>query len=85
MTTAELNTSISFEQWAGQAAGRGKAAGDTPAFAERRRAAAEIMRSLALPTRADELWRRTDFRTLEAALPTLDPFVMPHRNKNINK
>ena len=84
MTTAELNTSTSFEQWAAQAASRGKAAGETPAFAERRRAAAEILRSLALPTRADELWRRTDFRTLEAALATLDPFVTPELSDNLS-
>ncbi len=84
MTTAELNTSTSFEQWAGQAASRAAAAGETPAFAERRRAAAEVMRSLVLPTRADELWRRTDFRTLEAALPALDPFVTPTLSDNLN-
>jgi len=78
MTTAELNTTTKFDvNWAEQAAARAAARGEPAAFAERRRAAAAAMRSLALPSRADELWRRTDFRTLEAELPTLDPFVVP--------
>jgi len=45
-----------------------------PAWAlERRRAAAAVMKTLAFPDRLDELWRRTDFRTLEGMLPDLDP------------
>ena len=41
--------------------------------ARRRRAAAAVMKTLAYPDRLDELWRRTDFRTLEAALPDTEP------------
>ena len=85
MTTAELNTSTTFDvNWAEQAAKVAKTRGESSAFAERRRAAASVMRSLALPTRADELWRRTDFRTLEAALSTLDPFVIPEPATNVS-
>jgi Fe-S cluster assembly protein SufD len=40
---------------------------------ERRRAAAGVMKTLSFPDRLDELWRRSDFRTLEAAMPELDP------------
>ena len=85
MTMAELNTTAKFDvSWAEQAAARSAAGGESTALADRRRAATEIMRSLALPTRDDELWRRTDFRTLEAALPTLDPFVVPELTTNVD-
>ena len=85
MTTADLNTSTMFDvNWAEQAANLARSRGESPAFAERRRAAAGVMRSLALPTRADELWRRTDFRTLEATLSTLDPFVTPVPATNVS-
>ena len=45
-----------------------------PAWAlERRRRAAALAAALPFPSREDELWRRTDFRTLEAELAALDP------------
>jgi Fe-S cluster assembly protein SufD len=53
-------------------------------LAERRRAAAGVMKTLSFPSRTDELWRRTDFRTLEAALPTLDPFAAGARARNLD-
>ncbi|MGH7742286.1 MAG: Fe-S cluster assembly protein SufD, partial [Candidatus Eiseniibacteriota bacterium] len=43
--------------------------------AERRQRAAALAAALPFPSRADELWRRTDFRTLEAELAGLDPFI----------
>ena len=47
---------------------------DEPAWAiAQRRAATGHARALGLPGREHELWRRTDFRTLEQALPLLDP------------
>ena len=48
---------------------------DEPAWAlDQRRAAAAHARSLGFPSREHELWRRTDFRTLERGLAALDPF-----------
>jgi Fe-S cluster assembly protein SufD len=45
-----------------------------PQFAiERRRRAAALAAALPFPSREDELWRRTDFRTLEAGVDALDP------------
>jgi Fe-S cluster assembly protein SufD len=44
------------------------------AIGHRRRAAA-LAAALPFPSREDELWRRTDFRTLEAELQSLDPHV----------
>ena len=41
----------------------------------RRRAAADVMRTLSFPGPAHELWRRTDFRSLEAVIERLDPFA----------
>ncbi|MBI3540165.1 MAG: SufD family Fe-S cluster assembly protein, partial [Candidatus Eisenbacteria bacterium] len=41
---------------------------------DQRRAAVGIARTLAPPSRADELWRRIDLRGIESALPSLDPF-----------
>ena len=43
---------------------------------EHRRRAAALAAALPFPSREDELWRRTDFRTLEAELASLDPHVM---------
>jgi Fe-S cluster assembly protein SufD len=76
MTTTDMKTTTGFDvAWAGQAAERAERAGE-PAWAlERRREAAELARNLSFPSRYDELWRRTDFRTLEAAIEGLDPFT----------
>jgi Fe-S cluster assembly protein SufD len=81
MTTApavkgfDVDAALRAERRAGEA--------HEPAWAlERRRAAAAVMKTLSYPDRLDELWRRTDFRTLEAALPDLDPLKSgaPARN-----
>jgi Fe-S cluster assembly protein SufD len=61
--------------WLQRAESLARAAGE-PAWAlERRRAAAALAQALPFPAREDELWRRTDFRTLEGELATLDPFA----------
>lgn len=77
MTTTNLpGASTGFDAtWAPRAAERAAASREAAWLLERRRAAASTLRGLALPVRGDELWRRTDFRSLEAALPGLDPFA----------
>ena len=73
MTTAEAT---GFDVTLAASAERHAADAQEPRWAlERRRAAAETMRGLEFPGLTSELWRRTDFRTLEAGLPTLDPWV----------
>ena len=76
MTTAELKTPTGFDvEWAARAEALAARSGE-PAWAlERRRAAAAIAGSLSFPSREHELWRRTDFRTLNAELERLDPFL----------
>ncbi|HYM80444.1 MAG TPA: Fe-S cluster assembly protein SufD [Candidatus Limnocylindria bacterium] len=83
MTT--LHTEVGFDvAWAARAEARATE-GREPAWAlERRRTAAALMKNLSFPSREDELWRRTDFRTLEAELPALDPFAAPGRARNLD-
>jgi len=50
----------------------------------RRRAAAGVLATLSLPKRDDELWRRTDFGTLEASIGTLDPFRTAPAARNVD-
>lgn len=49
-----------------------------------RRAAAAAAGALEFPSRDDELWRRTDFRSLEALIDRLDPFAAPARARNVD-
>jgi Fe-S cluster assembly protein SufD len=51
---------------------------------ERRRAAAGAVRTLTFPSRLDELWRRTDFRTLESTIAGLNPFTKGARARNLD-
>lgn len=84
MTTANLPVTGFDLEWATRAEAKAKAAGE-PAWAlEQRRAASAAMRMLGFPRREDELWRRTDFRSLEAAMPTLDPFTTTARARNVD-
>lgn len=76
MTTTDMNSTTGFDVTLAERA-RVLAEKEGPAGAERRAAAARAMKSLAFPARTHELWRRTDFRSLEEALPQLDPFVRP--------
>jgi Fe-S cluster assembly protein SufD len=78
-------TTVGFDvQWAERAAARAAEKREPNWALERRRNAAATMRTLTLPSRTDELWRRTDFRTLEAELPKLDPFVDGARARNLD-
>jgi Fe-S cluster assembly protein SufD len=80
MTTTPLTTATGFDvEWSARSIARATEAGEPMWALDRRRAAAGIARTLSFPGRGDDLWRRTDFRTLEAALPGLDPFArVPH-------
>ncbi len=66
---------LDFDAWFTRAAARARAAGEPEWAAEQRRIAAAAAVVLPFPGREDELWRRTDFRTLEAAIGSLEPFV----------
>ena len=83
--TTTTNPTTRFDVDAAAQAERRAAESREPQWAiERRRAAASTMQSLSFPSRLDELWRRTDFRTLEAALPGLDPFATVTRARNLD-
>jgi Fe-S cluster assembly protein SufD len=70
--------------WSERALARAKAAREGAWALERRRAAIATLGTLSPPRRDDELWRRTDFGTLEQALETLDPFKQPPPARNID-
>jgi len=70
--------------WAENAVVRAQAAREGAWALERRRAAIATLGTLSLPKRDDELWRRTDFGTLEQALESLNPFVQPPPARNID-
>ncbi|HTK31235.1 MAG TPA: Fe-S cluster assembly protein SufD [Candidatus Saccharimonadaceae bacterium] len=82
MTTQVQNSTTGFDAaWAERALASASA---EPVWSlERRRAAAGILKTLTFPNRESELWRRIDFRSLEAALPDLDPFRVPARARNL--
>jgi Fe-S cluster assembly protein SufD len=74
--TEMLQASTDFDvAWAERALEQARAAGEPEWSLGLRRAAAEQARGLEFPSRTDELWRRTDFRSLQDALPGLDPFL----------
>jgi len=70
--------------WAEKALARAQAAREGAWAFDRRRAAAATLGTLSLPRRDDELWRRTDFGTLEQALDALDPFAPATPARNID-
>jgi Fe-S cluster assembly protein SufD len=86
MTTlaAKSSPATLARPWAEKALARAQAAREGAWALERRRAAIATLGTLSLPRRDDELWRRTDFGTLEQALETLDPFVQPPPARNID-
>ena len=82
MTSTELRTRTPLAEWPGLAEARAQRLGE-PAWAlERRRQAAAIAAALPLPSRALELWRRTDFGSL--ALDDLEPFVPAPRARGVD-
>ena len=79
-TAANLPVTAGFDaEWGERALARAAAAQEPKWALERRRAAAGLAGTLPFPSHDDELWRRTDFRALQAALPKLDPFAAPER------
>jgi len=84
MTTTNLPASGFDVERATAAEKRATAAREPQWAIERRRAAAGVMRTLRFPDRAQELWRRIDFRSLELALPELDPFRAGLRARNLD-
>jgi Fe-S cluster assembly protein SufD len=83
--TSNAGTEVGFDvAWTTRAEARAKEAGE-PAWAlARRHAAAQAARSLSFPNREAELWRRTDFRTLEAEIDRLDPFAGTTRARGVD-
>ena len=79
MTTTELKTQAAFDPavWTRAAEKRAREAGEPDGALELRRTAAAYAAALPFPGREDELWRRSDFRTLETQVGSLDPFVAP--------
>jgi Fe-S cluster assembly protein SufD len=76
METRPVGTTKGFDRaWAEQALERARRAGEPAWSLDARRTAAEIMTGLEFPSREIEIWRRSDFRLLEASLPKLDAFA----------
>jgi len=85
-TAANLPVMTGFDgEWSDRAQTRAAEAREPEWALERRREAAELARALPFPSHEDELWRRTDFRTIQAELPKLDPFSMPARARAVGE
>ena len=85
MTSLSTKTPvIDATAWTEQALARAKSAREGAWALERRRAAIGTLGTLSMPRRDDELWRRTDFGTLEMWLATLDPFSRPPMARNVD-
>jgi len=85
MTTLAAKSPATLARpWAERALARAQAAREGAWALERRRAAIATLGTLSLPRREDDLWRRTDFGTLEQSLEALDPFVQPPPARNID-
>ena len=85
MTTLAAKSPVTLARpWAERALARAQAAREGAWALERRRAAIATLGTLSLPRREDDLWRRTDFGTLEQSLEALDPFVQPPPARNID-
>jgi Fe-S cluster assembly protein SufD len=83
MTTADLSTSFEAA-WAERALARARAQGEPEWAVDQRMTAAAAMRQTTFPARTDELWRRTDFRTVEQGIQALDPFAAPARARGVD-
>ena len=62
-------------EWLARAAERANERREATWAREARARSAALAASLPFPSRENELWRRTDFRTLESELEALDPFA----------
>lgn len=83
MTTTDLGTSFEAA-WAERAIERAQSQGEPQWALDQRRAAAEALRGMTFPSRGDELWRRTDFRTVEQGIAKLDAFAGTGRARNVD-
>jgi Fe-S cluster assembly protein SufD len=85
MTTTALRPVTGFDvAWALRAGAEARERGEPGWALEQRRAAAAHAGTLSFPSRTDELWRRTDFGSLEAAIGRLDPFAPVPRARGID-
>ena len=84
ITTTTKSPILTAAPWAEQAITRAIAAREGAWALDRRKAAAGVLATLSLPKRDDELWRRTDFGTLEQAFDTLDPFTSAPAARNVD-
>ncbi len=85
MTTTELHTQTKFETaWAARAAERAKERGEPDWSLARRAEAVAALGRMTFPARTDELWRRTDFRTVEQGMAGLDAFAEGPRARTID-
>lgn len=85
MTPPTTQVQTAFEAaWAERAAARARDAREGAWASERRRAAAGTLSALKRPRRDEELWRRTDFGSLEQVLHTLDPFTPGPAARNVD-
>jgi Fe-S cluster assembly protein SufD len=75
---------IDLAAWERAALERATKRGEPGWSLDQRRAASGIARSLSFPSREHELWRRIDFRSAEATLPSLDPFREPPATRGID-
>jgi Fe-S cluster assembly protein SufD len=83
-TTQTKSASLPLLAWTDRATTRAKEAREGAWAQDRRRAAAVTLGTLSLPKRDEELWRRTDFGTLEQGLGTLDPFAAGPAARNVD-
>jgi Fe-S cluster assembly protein SufD len=85
MTTMESKPVTAFEAaWVERAAARAKEHGEPEWALDLRASAATALAQMTFPSRNDELWRRTDFRTVEQGIAGLDAFVTPSRVRTID-
>jgi Fe-S cluster assembly protein SufD len=87
MTTMTTGTAVGearWAEWAERAARRAAERGEPRWALEGREAALAQARSLGFPSRNDELWRRTDFRTAEQGVMGLDPFATQARARGVD-
>ena len=84
MTPVTATPVLDLERWIPEALARAAKRGEPAWAVEQRRTAAAQARTLGFPGRTHELWRRIDFRTLEDAIASLDPFRASAPTRNLD-
>ena len=85
-TAANVPMTSGFDAgWGERALERATAAGEPRWALDRRRTAAALAAALPFPSHEHELWRRTDFRAIQAELPKLDAFTLPARARSVDE